>query len=98
MDDIQRAVVGGESDTSLPCLFVRAGVLLAGQLVEEDLTGLLKANAVLLDASGRFVAVPDKDLSIQRREHVHIAIVYMRGWKNLLYSFFNIVGFTDYRT
>ena len=31
MDDVQQAVVGGESNTGLPCLFCRAGVLVAGQ-------------------------------------------------------------------
>jgi addiction module HigA family antidote len=76
MNDVQQSIVGGESDTCLPRLFIRAGVLVAGHLVEKGLTCLLKADSVRLGVPGGFIAVPDKGLPIQGREHVHIAIVY----------------------
>jgi len=78
MDDIQEPVVGREADTCLPCLFLGAGVLVAGELIEKDLSGLLEPYAVPGGIAGGFIAIPDKALPIQRRVHVHIAIVYTR--------------------
>jgi hypothetical protein len=85
MDDVEEPVVGRETDTSLPCLFLGAGVLVAGELVEKDLTGLLEPYSVLGGIAGGFIAIPDKALPIQRRVHIHIAIVYTRlaGWLQL---------------
>jgi hypothetical protein len=82
MDDIEELVVGCEADTRLPCLFLGAGVLVAGELVEKDLSGLLEPYAVPGGITGRFIAIPDKALPIQRRVHIHIAIVYtpLAGW------------------
>src|SRR5271168_5605711 len=76
MDDIQQPVLGGQADACLPGLFLRAGVLVAGQRIEESLSCLLKANAVCCGIAGGFVAVPDEALAVQRREDVHIAIIY----------------------
>ena len=56
--------------------FLGAGVLVAGELVEKDLSGLLEPYAVPGGIAGGFIAIPDKALPIQRRVHVHIAIVY----------------------
>jgi hypothetical protein len=38
MDDVQEPVVGRKTDTGLPCLLLGAGVLVAGELVEKDLS------------------------------------------------------------
>ena len=85
MDDIKEPVVGREADTRLPCLFLGAGVLVAGELVEKDLSGLLEPYAVPGGIAGGFIAIPDKALPIQRRVHIHIVIVYtqLTGWLQL---------------
>ena len=82
MDDVEKPVVGREADACLPCLFLGAGVLVAGELVEKDLSGLLEPYAVPGGITDGFIAIPDKALPIQRRVQVHIAIVYTRlaGW------------------
>ena len=67
-----------QADTCLPCLFLGAGVLVAGELVEKDLSGLLEPYAVPGGIAGGFIAIPDKALPLQRRVLVHIAIVYTR--------------------
>jgi hypothetical protein len=85
MDNVEELVVGRETDTCLPCLFLGAGVLVAGELVEKDLSGLLEPYAVPGGIAGCFIAIPDKALPIQRRVHIHIAIVYTQlvGWLQL---------------
>jgi len=42
----------------------------------ESLSGLLEPNTVRCGIAGGFVAVPDEALAVQRREDVHIAIIY----------------------
>jgi hypothetical protein len=64
MDDVEEPVVGREADTCLPCLFLGAGVLVAGELVEKHLTGLLEPYAVPGGIAGSFIAIPDKALPI----------------------------------
>jgi hypothetical protein len=76
MDDVEDPVVGCETDTRLPCLFLGASVLVAGELVEKDLSGLLEPYAVPGGIAGGFIAIPDKALPIKRRINIHIAIVY----------------------
>ena len=82
MDDIQKPALGREADTCLPGLLLRAGVLIAGQLVQKDLSGLLEPNAVPGDIAGSLIAVPDKALPIQSRVHIPVAIAYtyLTGW------------------
>jgi len=78
MDDVEQPVLGRQADARLPCLFLRAGVLIASQRIKKCLSSLLEPNAMLEGIAGSFVAVPDKPLPIQGREHIHIAIVYTR--------------------
>jgi len=64
MDGIEEPVVGRQADTCLPCLFLGAGVFVAGELVEKDLPGLLEPNAVSGGIAGSFIAIPDKALPL----------------------------------
>jgi len=73
MDNIEKPVFGRKVDASLPSLFIRAGIFVTGKLVEKDLPGIFEANSM----PQGLIAVPDKGLPVQRREHVHMAIVYI---------------------
>lgn len=89
MDDIQKLVIGGETDASLARFFIGTGIFVPGQRVKESFSGFLETNAMSGGMTGGFVAVPDKYLPVQCREHIHIAIVYISkyismdyGWKS----------------
>jgi hypothetical protein len=55
---------------------LRAGVLVAGELIEKDLSALFKPYAVPGGIAGHFIAISDKALVIQRRIPIHIPIAY----------------------
>lgn len=57
MDDIEEPVVSRQADTRLSCLFLGAGVFVAGQLVEKDILGLLEPYAVPGGITGSFIAI-----------------------------------------
>ncbi len=76
MDDVQQPVLGRQADARLPCLLLRAGVLIASQRIKKGLSGLLEPNAMLESIAGSFVAIQTNPCP-SRVENTSIYLLYI---------------------
>jgi len=72
MDDVQQPVLGRQVDARLPCLWLRAGVLVVSRRIKKGLSSLFEPNAMLEGIAGKLLSLSQTNTCPSRVENTSI--------------------------